>query len=80
MAKMSYVKPAASFRAIPLVVGGGTGCALQAESADYVCRVYDEDLGIYIFASGTLGCDYTPAEGYNVCYTVPVEDLNVYSS
>ena len=80
MAKMGYSKPAFAFHAIPLVVGGGTGCSLSATSAAYVCPVLDEDLGITIFAADNQDCDYSPADGVNVCYTVPIEDLNVYSS
>ncbi len=80
MAKMSYSKPAFAFHAIPLVVGGGTGCSLSATQAEYVCPVVDEDLGISIFSSTPTPCDYAPADGGGVCYTVPIEDLNVYNS
>ena len=78
MAKMSYTKPAFTFQAIPLVVGGGTGCSLSATSAEYVCPVYDDDLGVTIFASSA--CEYKPADGTNICYTVPTADHNIYNS
>ena len=78
MAKMSYTKPAITFQAIPLVVGGGTGYSLSATSAEYICPVYDEDLEVTVFASSD--CEYTPADGTNICYTVPTADANIYNS
>lgn len=78
MAKLSYGKPAIAFHAIPLVVGGGTGCSLSATSAEYICPVYDEDLEVTVFASSA--CEYTPADGSNICYTVPTADANIYNS
>ena len=79
MAKMSYTKPAITFQAIPLVVGGGTGCSLSATSAEYICPVYDEDLEVTVFASSD--CEYTPADGTATSaeYICPVydEDLEV---
>ena len=80
MAKMSYSKPVFTFQAIPLVVGGGTGCSRSVNSAEYFCKIYDEDLGIYIFASNNPECDYGPADGDNICYTVPLADHNIYNS
>ena len=80
MAKLSYGKPAIAFHAIPLVVGGGTGCSLSATSAEYFCAVYDEDLGFSIFSSDNSACQYTPADGSNICYTVPTADANIYNS
>ena len=80
MAKFSYSKPAFTFQAIPLVVGGGTGCSLSATSAEYVCAIYDEDLEITIFSTDNSACEYAPADGNNICYTVPLADHNIYNS
>ena len=78
MAKLSYGKPAISFQAIPMVVGGGTGCFYETTSAAYICAVYDEDLGMWIFSDTSDGCQLL-SEG-NICYTVPMADTNIYNS
>ncbi|MBR2732410.1 MAG: hypothetical protein IKD72_10565 [Clostridia bacterium] len=78
MAKLAYMKPAFQFHQIPLVTGGGTGCAYRATHEEYVCPVTDPDLGVTIFASRPT-CQYTTGGG-NVCYNVPVADYNVYNS
>ena len=80
MAKFSYSKPAFTFQAIPLVVGGGTGCFYNTEASNAQCTVFDEDLGITIFVSSNSFCDYSPEDGTNLCYTVPLADQNIYNS
>ena len=77
MAKMSYSKPAFTFHAIPMVVGGGTGCYYTTDQEQDVCGIYDPDFGFWIFSEN---CDYTPDDGFNICYTVPIADQNVYNS
>ena len=78
MAKLAYMKPAFQFYQIPLVTGGGTGCAYQATTGDYSCPVLDEDLGQTIFSSKPP-CQRTTG-GENICYNVPIADYNVYKS
>ena len=77
MAKMSYSKPGFAFHAIPLVVGGGTGCFYELTSQQFVCPVYDEDLEGTIFSNDS--CDYQALDG-NLCYSVPMADHNIYNS
>lgn len=79
MAKMAYMKPAFQFHQIPLVTGGGTGCAYLSTQAEYVCPVYDEDWGMTIFGDGA-GSECEIVSDGNVCYSVPVADYNVYNS
>ena len=80
MAKFSYSKPAFTFQAIPLVVGGGTGCFYNPSATGSNCVIYDDDLGISIFADENSACMYKPADGSNICYTVPLADQNIYNS
>ncbi len=78
MAKLSYGKPAIKFQAIPMVVGGGTGCFYETTSAAYVCAVYDEDWNMTIFSEDNGDCEIK-SDG-NFCYSVPIADSNVYNS
>ena len=78
MAKLSYGKPAIKFQAIPMVVGGGTGCFYETTSAPYDCRVYDEVVGWIFSDSAGSNCEVI-SEG-NFCYSVPIADSNVYNS
>ena len=80
MAKFSYSKPAITFQAIPLVVGGGTGCFYNPSATGRNCVIEDTDLGITIFSSDNSACEYGPADGDNICYTVPLADANIYNS
>ena len=80
MAKFSYSKPAITFQAIPMVVGGGTGCYYNPEATGSHGTIEDE-FGDKLFLIFPDPCTVTPPEGEtNICYTVPLADANIYNS
>ena len=75
--KRKYEKPLFVIHQIPLVQGGGTGCAYSALSTT-ACGVYDPDLGQTLFVDMSVCTLY--ADPGEMCYTVPISDQNIYSS
>ncbi len=81
--KKPYIKPQIAFESFQLSTSIAASCALLGTtSAQYVCPVEDPDSGFKIFAEDiTSLCDTAPMGGNDsICYDVPSENWNVFSS
>ena len=78
--KKTYVKPQIAYESFQLSTSIAASCALLGSvSAQYICPVYDEELGLNYFADSTALCDTVPANS-KICYDVPMENFNIFSS
>ncbi len=81
--KKPYIKPQIAFESFQLSTSIAASCALLGtNSAQYVCPVEDPDSGFMLFAEDiTSPCDTAPMGGNDsICYDVPLENWNVFSS
>ena len=81
--KKPYIKPQIAFESFQLSTSIAASCALLGtNSAQYVCPVEDPDSGFMLFAEDiTSLCDTAPMGGNDgICYDVPLENWNVFSS
>ena len=72
--KKTYSKPVIVFESFQLATSIAGGCALGTEPP--------VDVGGFIVFTDSNVCNTLPEEGkdYNICYHVPTEDSNVFSS
>lgn len=71
-----YSKPVISFQSLAISTGIASSCEMLAKSAENLCPVVVKEWGETTLL--TDACDMEPAE--QLCYHVPVEDNNVFSS
>lgn len=72
----NYSKPVISFQSLAVSTDIASSCEMTTRSAEYVCPVFVKEWGDMTIL--TNDCDMEPAE--QICYHVPVEDNNVFSS
>lgn len=79
--KKRYEKPKIVYESFELSSGIAAGCELLSTPlAAYVCPVTDPEMGATIFASDAI-CDFSaPGDFDQICYDVPLENHNVFSS
>lgn len=84
--KKEYVKPQILFCDFELSQSIATGCELITNHADWVCPVYVtgagwEDIVIFNTSDPSSMCSADPSfVGDSVCYHVPSDSFNVYTS
>lgn len=79
--KKDYVKPQIAYESFQLSTSIAATCALLgAESAQYICPVYDKENNLSYFADSTVLCEIVPVNGMTPCYDVPSESWMVFSS
>ena len=71
-----YTKPTLSFQSLGISTDIASSCEMTTRSAENVCPVIVEEWGGMTIL--TNDCDMEPAE--QICYHVPIEDKNVFSS
>lgn len=79
--KKTYNSPKIFFEPFKLAVSVAAGCeVLSTPSAAFECPVTDPEIGGTIFSADNL-CDFTSPDLFDrVCYDVPLENHNVFSS
>ena len=79
--KKTYVKPQIAYESFQLSTSIAASCAfLSTGAAQYVCAIVDPDTGFSLFANSPVSsCDTVPANT-KICYDVPTENWNVFSS
>ncbi len=83
----AYTKPEIMFEDFSLSTSIATGCEYIANHGDGTCGISVEIYPGYsstVFNTGMSGCTYQPPgddDSYNgICYHVPVDTNNVFSS
>lgn len=79
--KKKYESPKIIFESFKLSSSIAAGCEiLSTNAASFVCPVVDPEIGMSIFTTES-SCDLT-SPGYldKICYDVPLENYNVFSS
>ena len=79
--KKTYVKPQIAYESFQLSTSIAASCAfLSTGAVQYVCPVVDPDTNFKLFADDPASlCDTVPANS-KICYDVPTENWNVFSS
>ena len=77
--KKSYKKPKICFESFALSDAISSGCKGISNLGENQCVVFlpDGDFTVYNI---DLVCEFTPEDGLTVCYHVPSENNNVFSS
>lgn len=71
-----YSKPIIGFQSLAVSTGIASSCEMTTNSAEYICPVSVKEWNDATIL--TNDCDMEMAE--ELCYHVPVEDNNVFSS
>ena len=79
--KKKYESPKIVFESFRLSTSIAASCDfLSTNQSPFVCPVIIPDNGITIFTNSSA-CDYTaPGNNDQICYDVPLENHNVFSS
>lgn len=79
--KKKYESPKIFFESFKLSSSIAAGCeVLSTPAVAFVCPVNDPEIGGTIFMSEDI-CDFTSPSIYDkICYDVPLENHNVFSS
>ncbi|MDD6145502.1 MAG: hypothetical protein PUB43_00445 [Oscillospiraceae bacterium] len=79
--KKSYESPKIMFESLAFSSSVSSGCeVLSTPIAAFVCPVLDPEIGGTIFTTESA-CDFTSPSLYDkICYDVPLENHNVFSS
>lgn len=77
MARKTYAKPAIFFQTLDMV--SGSSCETQATFAEFSCPVTLEDFPFTLFTESTCEASGEDMDDM-ICYHVPVESFNVFSS
>ena len=77
--KKTYSKPQIVFDSFELSQSIAAGCEVITNQAQGVCPLIDDESGWTLLAD--TSCKKTPPTGTDeICYDVPAESYNVYSS
>ncbi|MGN1443579.1 MAG: hypothetical protein ACI4XE_07005 [Acutalibacteraceae bacterium] len=79
--KKKYESPKIIFESFKLSSSIAAGCeVLSTPAAAFACPVVDPEIGRSIFTTDN-GCDLTSPDFLDkICYDVPLENYNVFSS
>ncbi len=76
-----YVKPTVVFQSLSLSTTIAAGCAIDSTHDAGVCPVeIPGHPGLTVFAEGTECLTYSPGIEDQICYHVPLADMNVFES
>lgn len=78
--KKTYVRPEVYFESFELSANIATGCKLISNSAQFVCSVTDNELGVTYFTDSACKGYNPPDDKDKVCYGVPQANNNVFTS
>ncbi len=77
--KRKYVKPEIIFDSFELSQSIAAGCELISQHSQGACPVLDPEIGQTLISEGL--CQMTPPGGNDsICYDVPMDSYNVFSS
>ena len=80
--KKAYSKPEILFEDFSVSSSIATGCSFISNNNVYDCKVtmpFGEDGSITVFAKGS--CEFGYPDDYdNICYHVPIGNVNIYTS
>lgn len=81
--KKTYVKPEVYFESFELSTSIATGCEYKSNHTKDTCGWYVEGVG-NVFLSNLTTCDYPEPDSetnkFGICYHVPVDTSNLFTS